>query len=97
MTMSRFGTAKRDEHNLLSPLYQCCMVRLSTVDRLLALYDTSNRLSDVMRRSLASEILDSVLTEAHLAALDRRLAVVIDEIYQCAQKSIQPVIIDDGI
>lgn len=95
--MLRFGTSKRDEHKLLSPLYQCCMVRLSTVDRLLALYVSSNRLSDVMRRSLASDVLDSVLTEAHLAALDRRLAVVIDEIYQCTQKSNKPVIIDDGI
>ena len=83
---------------ILSPLYQCCVVRLSTVGRLLQLYDEKERLSDVMRRSLQHDPLDTVLTEAHLAALDRRLAVVLKEIYQCIQaknNDIHLVVIDD--
>lgn len=97
MHWCRFGTTQRDEHKLLAPLYQCCMIRLSTADRLLALYTGPERLSDLMRRSLKTDVLESVLTEAHLAALDRRLAIVLDEIYQCTQNfPHRPVIINDG-
>ena len=74
------------------------MVRLSTVDRLLALYTGPERFSDVMRKSLATDGLKSLLTEAHLAALDRRLATVLQEIYECTSKnSPENVIIDDGL
>jgi hypothetical protein len=51
-----------------------------------------------MRRSLQSDVIESVLTEAHLAALDRRLAVVLEEIYRCVQVNPdRPVVIDDGL
>jgi hypothetical protein len=50
-----------------------------------------------MRRSLQSDVIESVLTEAHLAALDRRLAVVLEEIYRCTKRfPRQSVIVDDG-
>jgi len=73
------------------------MVRLSTVDRLLQLYSGPDRLSDVIRRSLQTDVLDVVLTEAHLTALDRRLAIILEEIYQCVLRNPdEAVIIDDG-
>lgn len=75
------------------------MIRLSTVDRLLQLYHGPDRLSDVMRRSLEADDLESVLTEAHLASLDRRLYIVLEEIYRCTQnpKGNNEVVIDDGL
>ena len=95
----RFGSSERDEIKLLAPLYQCCMIRLSTVERLLQLYSGPDRLSDVMRRSLEADDLESVLTEAHLVSLDRRLYIVLEEIYRCSQKveGIHAVFIDDGL
>jgi Golgi casein kinase, C-terminal, Fam20 len=98
MCKRRFGTSRREEPMLLAPLYQCCAIRLSTVDRLLALYNSPGQLSHKMRHSLKTDILESVLTEAHLAALDRRLAIVLDEIYQCTENfPHRPVIINDGL
>jgi hypothetical protein len=67
-------------------------VRLSTVKTLLD-FQTSppsategGRLSDRMRRSLSKDALKPVITEAHLAALDRRVGIVLDQIHQCVQR-----------
>ena len=92
----RFGSSERDELKLLAPLYQCCMIRVSTVDRLLRLYSSPDRLSDVMRRSLKAEVLDRVLTEPFLAALDRRLAIILEEIHKCMLKHPNHAVIVDG-
>jgi hypothetical protein len=97
-----FRSSREDEMSLLLPLIQCCLVRLSTVERFLSFQDSPGgnalRLSDLLRRSLATEQLaDPVLTEAHLAAVDRRVAIVLDEVYRCMQRSTHRVIIDDGL
>ena len=74
------------------------MIRASTANRLLQLYSGPDRLNDVMRRSLEADALDRVLTEPFLAALDRRLAIVLEEIHKCMLKHPnEAVIIDDGL
>lgn len=88
----RFGRANHDQLNILAPLYQCCSVRLSTVKTLLDLQTSQpsatagGRLSDRMRRSLSKDALHPVISEAHLQALDRRVGIVLDQIYQCVQR-----------
>jgi hypothetical protein len=87
----RFGRALHDEMSILAPLYQCCAVRLSTVTTLLDLHlgqpsaggSGGGKLSDRMRRSLSKDPLNPVITEAHLEALDRRVSIVLDNIYRC--------------
>ena len=93
----RFGKTARDELLLLAPLYQCCVVRLSTVSRLLAFYRGPHRLSDLMRLSLTSDPLDPILTETQLTTLDRRVAIILEEVYKCTLRSSEPVIIDDVV
>jgi len=103
----RFGRAHHDEMSILAPLYQCCTVRLSTVKTLLDLQTSPSsspssslsgggRLSDRMRRSLSSDPLSPVLSDAHLEALDRRVGIVLDQIHQCLRRSdgSRPVIVN---
>lgn len=80
-----FGRHSRDELSILTPLYQCCVVKEDTWQRLNLLALPEYRLSDVMRESLSADHLDAVLPEPHLAALDRRLQRVLAVVRQCVQ------------
>uniref|UniRef100_A0A3P8XRK4 FAM20 C-terminal domain-containing protein n=1 Tax=Esox lucius TaxID=8010 RepID=A0A3P8XRK4_ESOLU len=78
-----FGNPALDERSILAPLYQCCMVRVSTWNRLNLL--RAGALSSAMRQALTFDPINPVLAEPHLAALDRRLSGVIETIRQCVE------------
>ncbi|KAM9384452.1 glycosaminoglycan xylosylkinase isoform 1-T1 [Pholidichthys leucotaenia] len=78
-----FGNAALDERSILAPLYQCCMVRVSTWNRLNLL--RNGALSSAMRQALAFDPIHPVLTEQHLAALDRRLSGIMTTVKQCME------------
>ncbi|XP_077463642.1 glycosaminoglycan xylosylkinase-like isoform X2 [Stigmatopora argus] len=78
-----FGNPTLDELSILAPLYQCCMIRVSTWNRLNLL--RGGALSAAMRVSLAFDPIRPVLSEPHLAALDRRLAGVAGVVKQCVE------------
>ncbi|XP_058508504.1 extracellular serine/threonine protein kinase FAM20C-like [Solea solea] len=81
-----FGRHSRDEPSILVPLLQCCRIRRSTLLRLRLLSLPGFRLSDVMRESLARDPLAGaapLLLEPHLAALERRLATVLQAVHTC--------------
>uniref|UniRef100_A0A3B4B486 FAM20 C-terminal domain-containing protein n=1 Tax=Periophthalmus magnuspinnatus TaxID=409849 RepID=A0A3B4B486_9GOBI len=80
-----FGNAALDERSILAPLYQCCMVRVSTWNRLNLL--RNGVLSSAMRQALAFDPIHPVLAETHLAALDRRLSGIIATVKQCMEAS----------
>ncbi|KAM9494649.1 extracellular serine/threonine protein kinase FAM20C [Clarias gariepinus] len=95
-----FGRHSKDEPSILTPLVQCCRIRRSTLLRLQLLSSSQYRLSDVMRASLSQDPLSAVaplLTEHHLAALDRRLATVLQTVERCLSqhKHHHDVIYDD--
>ncbi|XP_053181726.1 extracellular serine/threonine protein kinase FAM20C-like [Scomber japonicus] len=94
-----FGRHSKDEPSILTPLKQCCRIRRSTLLRLHLLSLPQYCLSDVMRASLSHDPLHSVaplLSEPHLAALDRRLKTVLETVSHCQQqKSKDEVIYDD--
>ncbi|XP_067441457.1 extracellular serine/threonine protein kinase FAM20C-like [Thunnus thynnus] len=97
-----FGRHSKDEPSILAPLEQCCRIRRSTWLRLRLLSLPQYRLSDVMRASLSHDPLHSVaplLSEPHLAALDRRLKTVLDTVSRCLKRqskdSNDEVIYDD--
>ena len=70
---------------LLQCLYPLIFrIRKSTWNRLLLLQD--GRLSEVMRRVLSHDPLAPVLTDAHLAAMDRRLVAIIEVLQKCLEK-----------
>uniref|UniRef100_A0A8C5FWN5 FAM20 C-terminal domain-containing protein n=1 Tax=Gadus morhua TaxID=8049 RepID=A0A8C5FWN5_GADMO len=81
-----FGRHSRDEPSILAPLRQCCRIRRSTLLRLRLMSRPGFRLSDVMRESLDRDplaVIQPLLSEAHLSALDRRLAMVLQVLHTC--------------
>lgn len=92
-----FGKQHHDEMSILAPLYQCCRVRYSTLQKLLLFDEGPMPLSHLMRKSLARDSTYPVLTDAHLAALDRRVKKTLVELQKCIlASSWETVVIDDG-
>lgn len=88
LILNRFGQSGNDEISILAPIQQCCMIRSSTLQRLLNFHNRSfdnRRLSDLMRSSLNRDPLAPILNEKHLLALDRRIAIILDTIRECTQ------------
>ncbi|XP_070846821.1 extracellular serine/threonine protein kinase FAM20C-like [Chaetodon trifascialis] len=84
-----FGRHSKDEPSILAPLEQCCRIRRSTWLRLRLLSLPQYRLSDVMRGSLSRDPLHReapLLSEPHLAALDRRLKTVLETVGHCRKR-----------
>ncbi|KAF2360275.1 FAM20 C-terminal [Trinorchestia longiramus] len=95
-----FGKPFHDELSILAPLYQCCVIRHSTLKTLMGYQihgGTSDSLSNSLRRSLSTDPLTPVLWEPHLEAVDRRLALVLQAVRLCVEKAEDPstVVIDD--
>ncbi|XP_060802798.1 extracellular serine/threonine protein CG31145 [Amyelois transitella] len=80
-----FGKAFHDELSILAPLLQCCFVRHTTLATLLK-HHNEEPLSKVLRESLKADPLNPVLWEPHLAALDRRVVIILDAIRKCLHK-----------
>ncbi|KAF0037058.1 hypothetical protein F2P81_009932 [Scophthalmus maximus] len=101
-----FGRHSKDEPSILAPLEQCCRIRHSTWLRLRLLSLPQYRLSDAMRASLSRDPLGGggggvapLLSERHLAALDRRLETVLEAVSRCQRRQSEDggdeVIFDD--
>ena len=71
--------------SILAPIYQCCQIRYTTFVKLVKLYIGPDKLSSVMRDSLAKDSISPILTEPFLFALDRRVIKVLKEIFTCLQ------------
>ncbi|XP_031624511.1 extracellular serine/threonine protein CG31145-like [Contarinia nasturtii] len=89
-----FGKPFHDELTILAPLLQCCMIRASTLERLLEFQAGAKPLSSVLRESLARDPIAPVLWEPHLEALDRRVDIILKGVRDCiAKNSIDDVVI----
>lgn len=93
-----FGKPNHDELSILAPLYQCCLLRRSTLRRLLSFHNGPEPLSAAMRRSMRRDPVDPVLTEPHLRALDRRIQLVLEVVRECVaeRSAAEVVIVDDA-
>ncbi|KAH9516956.1 Golgi casein kinase, C-terminal, Fam20, variant 2 [Dermatophagoides farinae] len=92
-----FGKAHHDEISILAPIIQCCMIRNSTLQRLIDLHNGQTPLSELMNKSLNMDPVSPILTIDHLLALDRRLPIILNVVRECTRKRpFQDVIISDG-
>ncbi len=93
-----FGKASHDELSILAPIYQCCLMRFSTLQRLMTYGKTSPLLSQVLRHSMEKDPTDPVLTEKHLLALDRRVNIILKTVAKCITRNGHHtrVVVDDG-
>lgn len=94
-----FGKSNYDCVSCIAPVRQCCMIRLSTLTKVIKLYIGPDSLSQLMRLSLQFDPLNPILYEPHLDALDRRVSKVLHLINTCLTegKPWDEVIVDDGI
>ncbi|GAB6018535.1 Glycosaminoglycan xylosylkinase [Chamberlinius hualienensis] len=76
-----FGNPNRDEISILAPLYQCCMVRSSTLKKLESV--VGRGLSVELNRLLRLDPTYPVLNSAHLLSIDRRRLKVISLLEYC--------------
>lgn len=76
-----FGNPYEDEVSILAPLYQCCIVRASTMKTLQQF--AGRTLSSSLESLLKTDPLYPILTKAHLEALDRRRYKALDAIAWC--------------
>ena len=72
-----FGRPNHDEVSILAPLYQCCMIRSSTLATLLRFHNGPVSLSEALRQSLNADQVRPVLAEAHYPAVDRRVGIIL--------------------
>ncbi|XP_074648484.1 extracellular serine/threonine protein kinase FAM20C-like [Tubulanus polymorphus] len=92
-----FGKSLHDETSILAPLYQCCYIRASTWQKLKFLRNSPVKLSDLMQKSLTRDVINPVLLEPHLLALDRRIIKILRMVKGCIRAhGEKTVVIDDG-
>ncbi|CAF0959201.1 unnamed protein product [Adineta steineri] len=92
-----FGRYDADDLSILAPIRQCCFFRYSTFARLYRVYNKG--LSKLVSDSLnTTELLQMILVNEHLIAIDRRLEILFSQIDICIKTyTVQGVMIDDGI
>ncbi|XP_067617168.1 extracellular serine/threonine protein CG31145 [Eurosta solidaginis] len=82
-----FGKPYHDELTNLAPLLQCCMLRTSTLKRLLEFHNGPKKLSELMRESMSVDPVRPILWEPHLVALDRRVSIILSGVRDCIKKN----------
>ncbi|KAH9502554.1 hypothetical protein Btru_068976 [Bulinus truncatus] len=95
-----FGRSNYDCKSCIAPVRQCCLIRLSTLTKLIKLYIGPDSLSNLLRESLKADPSYPVLWEPHLDALDRRLGKILSVVSDCVNVKGKPwneVVIDDGL
>lgn len=89
-----FGNPSLDERSILAPLYQCCIIRVSTWNRLN--YLKNGVLKSALKSAMAHEPISPVLSDPHLDTVDQRLLNVLATIKQCTdQFGTDTVLVED--
>ncbi|XP_049948239.1 extracellular serine/threonine protein CG31145-like [Schistocerca serialis cubense] len=93
-----FGRPFHDEMSILAPVIQCCLLRQSTLTTLLRYHNGPRKLSDAMRDAMQKDPVAPVLWEPHLAALDRRVRIVLQAVRDCVARddAVEAVVRNDA-
>nr|XP_043067660.1 extracellular serine/threonine protein CG31145 isoform X2 [Drosophila bipectinata] len=82
-----FGRPYHDELSILAPVLQCCLIRKSTLIKLLEFHNGPKPLSQLMSESLSQDPIRPVLWQPHLDALDRRTGIILQSIRDCIKRN----------
>jgi len=93
-----FGRPGFDDLSIIAPVTQCCLIRHSTLTKLLSYNEGPASLSDVMRTSLNADPIAPILLDKHFKALDRRVKIILKILSDCIKKASAPykAVVDDG-
>ncbi|KAL5284881.1 FAM20B family protein [Megaselia abdita] len=79
-----FGNPSKDFLDILAPLYQCCLLRKSTWERLQVF--SGGTLTDLVDRLSKGDLLYPLITDKHKRAIERRLLVVYAVVEICIDR-----------
>lgn len=79
-----FGNPYVDAVDILAPLYQCCVIRRSTFERLQLF--TGGMLTVILKNLTTLDNLYPIITDNHYEAMERRLLKIFLVIEKCRQK-----------
>jgi len=82
-----FGRPHFDELTILAPIYQCCMVRSTTLTTLLKFHQGPQGLGQALKQSLESDAVAPVLLDDQFVAMDRRVSLILQVIRECLNAS----------
>lgn len=85
-----FGKAHHDELSILAPIYQCCMIRMSTLEILLGFHNSNSpdkSLGQSLKASLNLDPLSAVLLDDHYKAVDRRVGLFLKIMRECIKEA----------
>ncbi|CAH1795312.1 unnamed protein product [Owenia fusiformis] len=92
-----FGKTWKDEIDILAPIYQCCLMRYSTLLKLID-FEKGPPLSQVFRKAMERDLAYPILPEKHFPAIDRRVTIILNTVNKCIQqKGFKEVVIDDKL
>lgn len=78
-----FGKTTFDDEDILLPLRQCCVIRSSTLVKLMALYTGDKGLTEKLHESMSQDPIQPILAYKHYPAIERRLNYVMKKILEC--------------
>ncbi|XP_058444790.1 glycosaminoglycan xylosylkinase homolog [Malaya genurostris] len=78
------GNPYKDHFDILAPLYQCCMIRKTTWERLQIF--SGGALTETLKELNEIDLLYPLLTKEHYSAIERRLLLVYTTVELCREK-----------
>ncbi|CEF70981.1 Glycosaminoglycan xylosylkinase [Strongyloides ratti] len=82
-----FGKTNFDDEDILLPLRQCCVIRSSTLVKLMTLYTGEKGLTETLHESMSQDPVQPILAYKHYPAMERRLNYIMNTILECLDKN----------
>ena len=83
--------------SILNSLNQCCLIRYSTLQKLLKFQRGPSKLSEAFIASSSKDPAFPLVIDGLVNGLDRRLEIVLNSVRNCiAKTSFKTVVMDDG-
>uniref|UniRef100_A0A0N5CDZ5 Fam20C domain-containing protein n=1 Tax=Strongyloides papillosus TaxID=174720 RepID=A0A0N5CDZ5_STREA len=82
-----FGKTTYDDEDILLPLRQCCVIRSSTLIKLMTLYTGDKGLTEELHESMSQDPVQPILAYKHYTSMERRLDYVMKKILECLDKN----------
>uniref|UniRef100_A0A0N5A307 Fam20C domain-containing protein n=1 Tax=Parastrongyloides trichosuri TaxID=131310 RepID=A0A0N5A307_PARTI len=83
-----FGKTAFDDEDILLPLRQCCIIRASTLLKLMSYYTGEKGLTEKLHESMSLDPVQPILAYKHYPAMERRLDYIMKQILECLEKNI---------
>lgn len=81
-----FGKTKFDDDDILLPFRQCCVIRPTTLEKLIKFYSGPKSITEALHESLSKDPVHPVLAFKHYTAIERRMHKLMKYVLECMDK-----------